>query len=247
MATYTRRSAGKVSDANAVPEELLREVYSPVRLTVDEAPGKSIDGVDVSEGYRPSLISMWSAIWRANQLRLDYQKETGATYDWVLRVRPDTRFHPRTRIPWGSLDPRILHFGAGMRSSLRQRLKGARRHDPWRLQNVDKRLYETVRQYDVKFSGKTVREKPIPVTEHFAIGRGDLMNAYAHPWELLSNFIYDRIPGGVENSWTPFSPPVRKWHLPVPGENEVSLVTYSMWAYEVPVAELASVEYDFLR
>jgi hypothetical protein len=45
------------------------------------------------------MASMFYKIYAANELRRLYQIETGVQYDWVIRCRPDLKFHGKTLVP----------------------------------------------------------------------------------------------------------------------------------------------------
>jgi hypothetical protein len=45
------------------------------------------------------MASMFYKIYAANELRKRHELETGTQYDWVIRCRPDLKFHGLTNIP----------------------------------------------------------------------------------------------------------------------------------------------------
>jgi len=45
------------------------------------------------------MASMFYKIYAANELRKQYELESGSKYDWVIRCRPDLLFHGLTNIP----------------------------------------------------------------------------------------------------------------------------------------------------
>lgn len=59
------------------------ELYNPVRFEIE----------DLHYNYEPlnTMVPHFTSRWKSNQLRLNYEKETGTKYDVVLCHRPDVK------------------------------------------------------------------------------------------------------------------------------------------------------------
>ncbi|MDR2338109.1 MAG: hypothetical protein LBE20_05630 [Deltaproteobacteria bacterium] len=77
-------------------EQELRRIYNPVAILIE--PQLLIEEKIIIEkisGSKRSIKGIYNnayTTFMANQLRCKYEKETGATYDWVIQTRPDILF-----------------------------------------------------------------------------------------------------------------------------------------------------------
>lgn len=72
--------------------ERIKELYEPVCIQYEPQEDFSADAQrfpDIFATNKFSSLSMWTSIYRCNELKRNYERETGNTYDYVIRMRFD--------------------------------------------------------------------------------------------------------------------------------------------------------------
>lgn len=91
----------------------IEQLYRPKKMVIEDS--QFIEELKrQGDVYAPHLIgvpkhvghmaSMFYKIYAANELRKRHERETGIQYDWVVRCRPDLKFHGYTSIPTDKRD-----------------------------------------------------------------------------------------------------------------------------------------------
>lgn len=94
----------------------IEKIYRPKKIIVEDS--SFVDELKrQGDQYAPHLsrepkhvghmASMFYKIFAANELRKQYQLETGTEYAWVVRCRPDLTFHGSVKMPTQKIPNRI--------------------------------------------------------------------------------------------------------------------------------------------
>jgi hypothetical protein len=80
----------------------LIQYYNPKKIQIDQQKRylpKNSEYLNI-KGFSP-VKNMWETVWRANELRKQYEQETGMRYDCVLKTRYDISYEEK-------LSPKII-------------------------------------------------------------------------------------------------------------------------------------------
>jgi len=82
---------------NEVHLQNLRNFYNPKKIKIDSPINFISENNEYNEKYNGynALKSQWESIYKSNQLRIEYEKESNIKYDCVIRSRYDIKYHER--------------------------------------------------------------------------------------------------------------------------------------------------------
>lgn len=101
-------------------DRLIKDMYAPLQMEAE--PQKEFDMSDLEganfERQAPHITkSMWYSIFRANELRREYEKQNQMEYDWVIRCRFDLSIESFD-LNLHQLDPKKLYVSGELKPAL---------------------------------------------------------------------------------------------------------------------------------
>lgn len=235
VSTWRKRGANSINPgtknnrSDTITAEHIKKYFSNVRKVEIEDFAKTCpDDIYQQIGL---LFPMYYKIWRADQLRREYEKENDFEYDWVIRSRPDILFRKDSEFSFEDLDPSILYHSRGTL----KKWEADGHKSFWKKIWLTSHQYRKIYDNDETIDKTVVKPKtPTPVGLHdmFAIAKPGVIEAYTDSWLYIDNWIKSK-----PRKKLPFDTKPRSANHPH------ELLIYRMWIYNIKTKPLDNVVY----